>query len=276
MLVSRVTSNDISAALRRIGVKEGNVCLFHSSFRSFGHVEGGAQAVIDGFEAVLGREGTLAVPTLCQVDFHNSYKTWYMDKPSDVGYLTEYFRKQMYVYRSNQATHSVAARGKLAYELTHEHTAYGPHLCPFGEYAFADSSPWRKLYNLNAKIVFIGVKLNSHTMKHMIESTLVEELLHAIPDGDERMRMQNQLMRFEGGFTGIWPFYNAVAMHEPLRALGLIRETKCGDSELMCIDARDTADAMLNLLRASPEKYLSGDAADWMKECLSLSASSEE
>jgi len=276
MPVSRVPSNDISAALRRIGVKKGDVCLFHSSFRSFGHVEGGAQAVIDGFEAVLGREGTLAVPTLCQVDFHNSYKTWYMDKPSDVGYLTEYFRKQMYVYRSNQATHSVAARGKLAYELTHEHTAYGPHLCPFGEYAFADSSPWRKLYNLNAKIVFVGVSLNSHTMKHMIESTLVEELLRAIPDGDERMRMQNQLMRFEGGFTGIWPFYNADAMHEPLRAMGLIRETKCGDSELMCIDARDTADAMLNLLRASPEKYLGGAAADWMKECLSLSASSEE
>lgn len=273
MAGSIVHSADISHALLDLGLKPGDICLFHSSFKSFGHVEGGAQAVIDAFESVLGKEGTLVAPTLCQVDFHNSYRTWYMDKPSDVGYLTEYFRKQMYVYRSNQATHSVAARGKMAYELTHEHTARGPHLCPFGEYAFADSSPWRKMYELNAKIVFIGVDLNAHTMKHMIEAQFVEELLSAIGDRQARERQQAQLMRFDRGFTGLWPFYSCVKMRPDLEKAGLLRSVRCGNAELLLIEARPSFDAMLELLRQSPEKWLGGDILSWIEECRQLAKS---
>lgn len=261
-----VTSEDFARAIREIGVCEGDVCLFHSSFKSLGPVEGGAQAIIDGFESVLGKEGTLVAPTLSQKDFKNSYKTWYMDKPSDVGYLTEYFRKQIYVYRSNQATHSVAARGKLAYELTHEHTAYGPHLCPFGEFAFADSSPWRKMYNLNAKIVFIGVNLTANTMKHMIEAAYVEELLSQVQSPDKADRLRGQLRHF-GGSSSLWPFYNGLVMQETLTDSGLIRKGRCGEAELLCIDARDFSDASLEMLRQNPEKYLTGDILNWIAEC---------
>lgn len=266
MANSIVTSEDFSRAIREIGVCEGDVCLFHSSFKSLGTVEGGAQAIIDGFEAVLGKEGTLVVPTLSQKDFKNSYKTWYMDKPSDVGYLTEYFRKQMYVYRSNQATHSVAARGKLAYELTFEHTAYGPHLCPFGEYAFADSSPWRKMYNLNAKIVFIGVSTRFNTMKHMIEAAYVEELLGAVKDQAKADELTGQLRRF-GSESTLWPFYNADTMQDALMEKGLVRQGRCGSAELLCIDSRTYSDAALELLRESPEKWLTGDILRWIDEC---------
>ena len=43
-----VTRKDFSRALREIGLSEGDICLFHSSFKSLGTVEGGAQAIIDG------------------------------------------------------------------------------------------------------------------------------------------------------------------------------------------------------------------------------------
>ena len=157
---------DIRNALQRLGVKPGDICLFHSSYKSLGPVENGAADVIRGFEEAVGEEGTVVVPTLCSQDFENSYKTWHLDKPSDVGYLTEYFRKLPGSLRSDHATHSVAARGKLALELTKEHAAFGPHYCPFGEYAFADSSPWTKMYHHNAKIVFLGVNMRYNTMKH--------------------------------------------------------------------------------------------------------------
>ena len=267
MTKSIVTSEDFSRAIREIGVSEGDVCLFHSSFKSLGTVEGGAQAIIDGFEAVLGKEGTLVAPTLSQKDFQNAYKAWYMDRPSDVGYLTEYFRKQIYVYRSNQATHSVAARGKHAYELTHEHTAYGPHLCPFGEYAFADSSPWRKMYDMNAKVVFIGVTMRYHTMKHMIEAAYVEELLAAVPDADRRQALKNRLITFGSYTDKIWPFYDSLKMQPVLEERGLVRKGRCGDADLCCIDARETADATLELLRESPEKWVGEPALSWIEEC---------
>ena len=181
-----ITSKDISNALSQLGVVPGDIVLVHSALRSLGPVEGGAAGVIAGFEDLLGREGTLVMPTLCQVDFGNSFKTWYMDKPSDVGYLTEFFRKQPYVYRSNNPTHSVAARGKQAYWLTCEHGGYGPHLCPFGEYAFADSSPWLKMYNMGAKVVFIGVTTMYNTAKHSVEARFLENALAKVRDPEKR------------------------------------------------------------------------------------------
>lgn len=264
---SLVTSEDFARSLREIGLSEGDICLFHSSFKSLGTVEGGAQAIIDGFESVLGKEGTLVAPTLSQKDFQNAYKAWYMDRPSDVGYLTEFFRKQLYVYRSNQATHSVAARGKYAYELTHEHTAYGPHLCPFGEYAFADSSPWRKMYDMNAKVVFIGVTMRYHTMKHMIEAAYVEELLAAVSDPDRRTALQDRLITFGVYTDKIWPFYDSHKMQATLEERGLVRKGRCGDADLYCVNARETFDATLELLRESPEMWFSEAALPWIEEC---------
>ena len=45
----RVTRLDVAAALRSVGVSPGDTVLFHSSLSSMGTVEGGADAVIDGF-----------------------------------------------------------------------------------------------------------------------------------------------------------------------------------------------------------------------------------
>lgn len=266
-MCTRVTSEDLKKALSSLGLREGDVCLFHSSFKSLGHVEGGADAVISAFESVIGKEGTLVAPTLCSVDFRNSYKTWYMDKPSDVGYLTEYFRKQMYVYRSDQATHSVAARGRLAYELTFEHTAYGPHVCPFGEYAFADSSPWVKMDKLNATIVFIGVNMRYNTMKHLVEGRMIEHFLPLVKDSEKRASLEGRLKKFgiDGGF---WPFYNAIAMQERLEALGLVARAHCGDAELLAVKAGDTNKAALEILINEYKDWVSEEIREWIEECL--------
>ena len=104
-----VTASDMKAAVERLGVTEGDILLVHSSFKSLGPCEEGAATVIGGLQAALGESGTLVFPTLCQKDWENVYKNWHLDAPSDVGYLTNYFRKLPGALRSNQATHSVAA-----------------------------------------------------------------------------------------------------------------------------------------------------------------------
>lgn len=272
-MCSEVTSADIAAALTELGVTAGDTVLIHSSLKSFGRVIGGAQAVIDGVESVLTKEGTLVMPTLSQVDFANSYKTWYMDKPSDVGYLTEYFRKLPYVYRSNQATHSVAARGKLAYELTKEHTAYGPHLCPFGEYAFADSSPWMKMYNMNAKVLFFGIGMNSNTLKHVVEAKVMEKLLADVADDKKREELTARTVKFGVDYpAGVWLFYNGVRMQEKLEKLGLVKKAVCGDATILCTQAKDCCDAAYDLLIADPVSWFDpvkgASKIEWIKDCL--------
>lgn len=264
-----VTKENISAALRNIGVSQGDICLFHSSFKSLGWVEGGAQTVIAGFEEVLGPEGTLVVPTLCSRDFENSYRTWHMDKPSDVGYLTEYFRKQENVLRSDHATHSVAARGRLAHALTFEHGARGPHMSPFGEYAFSDSSPWAKMYAQNAKIVFVGVTMMYNTMKHLVESRYVEWVLAQIPDEEKRRQMAARVKRF-GSEEGVWPYYNSERMQARLEEAGLLRATRCGNATLLCVEAKTSSDFALELLKTEPDNWVRNQTRDWLRMCLGI------
>lgn len=263
-----VTVQDVAQTLQTLGLQAGDIALVHSSLKSLGVVENGPQTVIDGFETVLGKTGTLVMPTLSQVDFLNSYKTWYMDKPSDVGYLTEYFRKLPYVYRSNQETHSVAARGKEAYNLTCEHKAYGPHMCPFGEYAFADSSPWIKMYNAGAKIVFIGVDTRYNTMKHVVEARFMEAVLEQVSDPARREALRAEVATF-GHFTGkeIWLMYSGVKMHELLDSKGLIRHAPCGDADVLLVDMKESCDAAYEIISAEPEEWCNDKTRQWLARC---------
>ena len=59
------TAEDIKNGLQSVGLKEGDTVIFHSSFKSIGKVEGGAETVIKAMIDYLGNEGTLIFPTLC-------------------------------------------------------------------------------------------------------------------------------------------------------------------------------------------------------------------
>ena len=93
-----VTREDIKKAAHELGIRSGDTVLVHSSFKSFGGVEGGAAAVIGGFMDAIGEEGTLVFPTLCKEDWEHVYENWNMDAPSDVGYLTNYFRSRLNIF----------------------------------------------------------------------------------------------------------------------------------------------------------------------------------
>jgi aminoglycoside 3-N-acetyltransferase len=62
--MSSVGKGDIVDGLRNLGVRPGDKLLVHSSLSSFGHVEGGAEAVIDALIEAVSPGGTVLVPTL--------------------------------------------------------------------------------------------------------------------------------------------------------------------------------------------------------------------
>lgn len=249
-----VTKDDITKALLELGISEGDTVLVHSALSKVGKIEGSAQTVIDAIEGIIGKEGTLVMPTFCQCDFANVYKTWYMDKPSETGYLTEYFRKLPYVYRSNQETHSVAARGKLAYDLTYQHKWFGPHICPYGEYAFADSSPWKKMYDLNVKVLFFGRDMGCFTFKHMLEARATEYFLLQM-DEEQQELLKSEFMTPESHPNGFWLFYSAVKMQAPLTEKGLVKETTCGDGPCYLVEAKTCCEAAYEMLMNEPKKW---------------------
>lgn len=265
-----VTKDAITKVLLELGITEGDIVLVHSALRSIGRIEGGAQTVIDAIEGIIGKEGTLVMPTFSQCDFANVYKTWYMDKPSETGYLTEYFRKLPFVYRSNQETHSVAARGKLAYELTYQHKWFGPHVCPFGEYAFADSSPWRKMYDLNAKVLFFGVDMACFTYKHMVEARVTEYFLSQM-DEEQQELLKSEFMTPETLPTGFWLFYPSLKMQEPLTERGLVKSSSCGDGPLYLVEAKNACDTTYEILMSEPDRWFKSEMLERVDQGIAAS-----
>ena len=144
---NHVYREEIAASLQEVGVRPGDTVMFHSSLSSMGWVVGGADTVIDGFLDAVGPQGTVVVPTLCRMpdgERHLTFDRWNIaTSVSCVGRITEVLRHRPDAVRSDHGTHSVAAIGPRARELTANHGAAGPRLGLWGPRAFAGKAPGR-------------------------------------------------------------------------------------------------------------------------------------
>jgi len=152
-------------SFKELGLNDGDVVLVHSSFKSLGPVEGGPKTVIDALLTVLGKEGTLVVPTFnfswCE-DYNKTGKGYFDvdNTPSKMGILTEFVRKMPGSKRSAVPIYSVAVHGKLADELS----------SISDRHVFGRDSIFGKLHRLNAWIMIIGLSYNnSFTFVHYVE-----------------------------------------------------------------------------------------------------------
>lgn len=278
-------------ALCTLGVTDGDILLFHSSLKSFGYIEGGADAVIDGALLAVGDRGTLAAPTLVQRDFANAYKNWDKNRtPSDVGRITEVFRKRPEALRSDQATHSVAAIGPMAKFLTEGHTAYGPRPSIYGDYAFAESSPWQKMYDLGGKVIFMGATIESNTYRHFIEARMIARALAAVRDEGAKRELLSRL----AGFDDRPEYFREAAekekngtpmrlafpylrgddyLREVLASAGLEKDTFCGTSRFMLFEIRAMVDEVERRIAENPSDWiLSPEGLRWYTDALAAGA----
>ena len=281
--MTTVTKQDIREAMERVGVVSGDILLFHSSLKSFGHVEGSADAVIDALLDAVGETGTLVAPTLVQRDFANAYRNWNKDtSPSDVGTITEVFRKRPGAVRSDQATHSCAAIGRLAVELTKDHGTVGPRFHVFGDYAFSYGSPWQKMFDLGGKVAFLGVTTRCNTYRHFMETRILERGLEAVHDEDRKAALLSELAthdRWNDFYEGLircqktqepmpllYPQMTGTAMLEMMPMLekaGCVKYTDCGDARITLMDIRTMVPLCEKAFCADIDHFLRPQEADW-------------
>ncbi len=155
--ISQAIANDAKI----LGINKGDTLLVHSSLRSLGKVP--AEAVINGLLTALGDEGTLVLPALSYMHCNpNNPKFDYYNTPSNVGALSEYFRTSVKgVVRSINPTHSCCALGKNADFVVSSHILDNT---PCGA-----NSPFRRVMELNGKILFLGCGTVPNTSMHAIE-----------------------------------------------------------------------------------------------------------
>ncbi|MGQ0828158.1 MAG: AAC(3) family N-acetyltransferase [Bacteroidota bacterium] len=166
-----ITKQQLIDDLKKTGLKQGDSVLVHSSLSKIGFVEGGAKTVIDALFVVVGTNGTLLFPSFPAAGRNKTHLEEHpffdiKNTPSQMGTITEYFRKLDGVLRSLHPTDPVCAKGPLAEYYTNTH--YG-QLTPYNEH-----SPFRKLCNKGGKILMLGTTLNGactnlHTLEDAVE-----------------------------------------------------------------------------------------------------------
>ena len=159
------TKISLTEDFKNLGIKRDDNVLIHSSMKSIGEVDGGADTVLDVFCEYLAEHGNIALPSHSWSsinDEHNIFDP--VNEPACVGVLTEIFRKREGVLRSLHPTHSIAIMGKDA-----EYFVKGEHLIdtPCGR-----AGCWGKLLDMDFKIIFLGCGTKCNTYLHGVEEWL--------------------------------------------------------------------------------------------------------
>lgn len=157
-----ITKDRLIRDLRDIGLCEGDMVYVHTSMKSIGWIDGGAETLIDAFLCVLGEGGTLAVPTHT-LSFVGRGVRPYNPKttPTILGTFPEAVWRHQSSLRSQHASHSSAAIGAKAEFLTNRHNP---------AHALDYDSPLHRLYRSHGKVLLLVVANTSNTSLHLAES----------------------------------------------------------------------------------------------------------
>lgn len=249
------TKESLQEQIRLIGIKPTDTLLIHSSMKAIGAVVGGADTVLDAFSECL-RDGLLILPTHTWRQINAEYNVFdVLNEPSCVGILTNLFRQRPSVVRSWHPTHSVAALGMDAEDfIAGEELMDSP--CP-------RKGCWGKLYDREAKILFLGANINRNTIIHGVEewanipnrvSSWHQELVIKTPAGE---LIPRPMRRHESPIPDVSKNYGKLA--EPLYHRGYARKGKVGEAESVLVSVVPMVDLTLDFLKRSPDLFLDNE-----------------
>lgn len=241
-----VSFDELVLNFQKLGLTNGDVLLVHSSYKSFGGVEGGPQTVINALRSILTKEGTLIVPTFnydfCDVKPFNVKKT-----PSKMGIISELVRTDSNSKRTLDPVFSFAIIGK--------HRDYLANLR--SDHSFGPNSIFAKLRELDAKIMIIGLAYNeSMTFFHHIEETqgcdyrYFKEFRGSITDYDD-VKQDGKIVLFVRDIErGV---QNAVdKMGLIMEQEGIVKKMIIGDSEIKIMKANDVYQRTTEEMKKNP------------------------
>ncbi len=175
-----VTRSAICAALGAAGVRSGASIIVHSSLSRIGWVVGGAHTVVNAILDTVGPLGTVTMPSMSS-DLSDPARweappvpeSWWqiireempafdahLTPTTHMGAVVECFRHVPGAVRGDHPADSFVSFGPLAQQIVRPHP-----LSP----AFGDGSPLSRLYDLDARIVLVGVGHANNTSLHLAE-----------------------------------------------------------------------------------------------------------
>ncbi len=241
-----IGKDDIVRGLRELGVREGDILMVHSALSSIGRVEGGADSVIDALVEAVGPGGTIAMPTL-YIPSITSGEVFEVDQsPSQMGAITETFRKRPETVRSIHPTHPIAASGARAEELIADHVR-ATTACGLG-------TPFSKLIEWGGKVLLLGVDQDRNTLLHTAEdyadSPYLTPRFARYRDPSDGRVHEITLQRFPG------PHRDFIGLDPLFREAGVMRTGRIGKAICRLMDAAGTVRVAVDALKHDPAAVL--------------------
>lgn len=233
---------DLEKRLRDLGIGTGDAILMQSAFDSLNGFKGEPAEVVDCVLSIIGSTGNLFMVSMpyggAAVDYLRSEHTFDVRRtPSQMGFLSELFRRRKGVLRSANPMHPVLAFGPRAEWLVagHEDLAY----------SCGEGSPFEKMLELDTKALLFDVDLDVLTFAHYLEHVFrasapahvyaSEAIQTTIKDRTGAIRV-----------VAVYPFAreamllrNFAVLYEELLSRRLVSARRVGNTDLQLVRLRD-------------------------------------
>lgn len=265
VIIMPFNKEQLKQDLKMMGMEPTDAVMVHSSMKSVGDVEGGADTVIDAFMEYFS-EGLFMTPAHTWAQMSAEYSVFDpASEPACVGIIPNLFLKREGVVRSLHPTHSIAAFGQHAgaYIAGEEHctTPCTPGGC------------WDRLRKIRAKILLVGVTHIRNTFIHSVEEVYeVPERLTAEP-------VLFQIRMPDGSLkpVAVHRHYNPTTPHiseaydkliEAFEGTGVTKNVKFGDADCILCDAEGMFEVVGKILRHERNCLIERDCIpqEWWKE----------
>ena len=246
-----INKQDVAKMFGELGIKPDSYVAVHTSLKSIGGIEGGAEGLLDYYTELLP-DGMLIVPTHTWAVVNRANPVYDVrETVPNVGVFPQICAKEAFrrenAVRSLHPTHSVAAFGKNceAFAAGEENTRSRTPV----------KGVWGRFYDVNAKVLMIGVGLERNTYMHSIDEEVnpfPEEpgkYLDAVTiDADGR---RYELPHMNADYY--WASKHFPLLEEYLRKNGAMSYSTLGDAKVTCFDVRKGHDALIELCRKAED-----------------------
>lgn len=243
-----LTFDDLLQGFDKTGVKTGDLVMLHSSYKSFGGVEGGADTVIDALLELVLPTGAVFFPTYGVAAWCGNHYWHISETPSEMGAITERAR-QRHGTRTRHPIHSWKILGAWRPEFQFENRE-----------SYGTDGPLGLFHRENGLIISAGVPWNDTiTFVHYVEEHAgapwrrIKEFSGVYVDdwGAPSLRTYRMSVRRTlDTITHVAPLYDEVLVPD-----GVVKQTQVGASEVSYFRAQEYFDAVAPLVETRPDLF---------------------
>lgn len=259
--VARPSQRHIEEALCTVGIACADTVLVHADLTKFGFFKDKKgrfclvlepQRFLNALKTVIGPAGTIAVPTFSYTWSKKEIFRVY-HSPSLMGSFSELVRQYPSSIRNHHPLLSVAALGEKAGAICANTDRSG----------FGSGSPYRRLHELNAKLLMVGVPFCSFKDYVEVECKVpyrYKKYFHgAIEDRNGVFEaVFEHDVRYTGRNAEPMPFYEGLSREERKA----VRSAELGNSTFHCIDSKSAYNLLRTKLEADPFSFLKRPPSD--------------